>query len=756
MFHGLGHGWVRSWIRSKWIPTGDEQHLTFDRAHRHEHLMIFYYDLMKVDDDVVMNDSHDNRRRRLEMLVTCIRGRASLAKQKTVDFSLSQAPERFRTLLAHAFAQRWEGLVLKPSREPYFSTKRTSRGLPAHCWIKLKKDYIPGLGDTVDFAVIGAGYNAARAAQLKDTSLKFTHFHIGCLKNKEQVISMNAKPHFVVVAALEVNLEMAKHLNQHGQFSASPFGSLASYNDPFEIVLARGVPTMIVVFRKPFVFDVMGAGFEKEPNRDDYTLRFPRVLKIHDDRDWKEALGFDELQGMAKVARTVPQSMNTCVAGWMRQLEQVDRGAKGSAVPWDLSDDDVETPQDIGPKQFATQTTPSRSTRRPSEAPPLIRMDTQEMTDREIRLDCGEVVHRPLSQHSHVTNWSESNLPTPPKSSQPGDVHIANHREPLSSIQSTNSTDRRRKRSTNEGEECSEERFPKNPRMSPPTIEINQPAGPRTRTHQRASSKRPQSHKNTAPSPPPTSTLDLSRQAVEDPPSKTFLLPKLSAGAAEALHFRAKTQVIRNMEPTSPDRQTTADERSSGENQSTQQSLISEWQLSNAEQSSQQEFNVPDLHDSYIVLSPDVSGMPYLTEDLLATEGLASRPARQVFGNDSNSNRSRQPTSYHDEGKLQDVVVLIEGRRHDSSLNMLKFLIGRVPTDGSQVFWVFDWRLVEDMFARGVDEDERLLRKRLIARFWYDEDKEMSWLSSSGEVMLIPQKNIEESKGLSRAFLGGA
>ncbi|KAL8717279.1 MAG: hypothetical protein Q9225_005466 [Loekoesia sp. 1 TL-2023] len=723
------------------------------QAHKHEHLMISYYDIMMIDDHVVMAETHATRRRHLEELITCVRGRANLAKQKVIDFSSRHAPEKLRTLLAHAFAQRWEGLVLKPSNEEYFSARQTAKNLPAHCWIKLKKDYIPGLGDTVDFAVVGAGYNAARAAQLKCSDLKWTHFHIGCLKNKDQVNTKGAKAAFIVVAALEANLEMAKHLNQHGQFCASPFGSLTSFHDPFNIIVARGVSTMDVVFRKPFVFDVVGAGFEKEPNRDFFTLRFPRVLKIHGDRDWKESVGFDELQGLAKSARTVPEDTKPCVAEWIKQLEQVDRGAKGSTVPWDLSDDDMETPQEVGLSNHVTQSTACRSTRRPFVAPPMIRMDTQEMTGRETRLDSGEVVQKPPSQRSHITTWSESNLPTPPKSSPPQEVYTARDRQPLSSMQSTNPTDRQRKRSIDNEEAHHEERTPKRARVSPPVAKTKRPAGIRASIHQLANSKLPRSNKGPTSDASHTSSTSPQRQSSQGPPSKPFLVPKLSAGAAEALHFRAKPRIIRTMEPTSPERQTTADERSTEQGQSTQQSLISEWRLQNAEPTSPQNVHVPNLHDSYIVLSSDVSGMPYLTEDLLSNEGLASRHAHQVFGERPQLGQTRPPKSYYHDDKLQEMVVLIEGRRHDSSLEMLKFLIGRVPSDSSQVFWVFDWRLVEDMFARGVDDHDRLISKRLIARFWYDDDGEMKWLSASGGVKLIPWDNIEESKTISAAFL---
>lgn len=712
--------------------------------------MIVYYDVMMIDHEIVMNEKHTIRRRRLEELVTCTRGRAILAKHKIVDFSSRDGPEKLRMLLAHAFAQRWEGLVLKPFDEAYFSQRRSSQNLPANCWIKLKKDYIPGLGDTLDFAVVGAGYDATRFAQVKDSDLKWTHFHIGCLRNKEQVKNKNTKASFKVVAALEVNWDLAKHLNQLGQYCALPFGSLESYYDPFDIVIAPGVSKMKVLFRKPFVFDVLGAGFEKESNRDFYTLRFPRVLKIHNDRDWKDCVDFDELQRTAKMATKEPEDMKTCIAGWMKQLEQVDRGAKGSTMPWDLSDDDVESPQETHPGRPA-QSMGRRRTGRPSGAPPLIRMDTQEMTDKEVRLESGEVAQRPPSQHSYITKWSGSNLPTPPRSSPPAQVYIADDRQPLSSMQSTNSTDRQRKRSIED--DYSQARAHKKSRVSPPRPQRNVPTDAHISKHDVAPSKLLKSHKNPAPSSshaPPLSPPHVTQSL----PHKSFLVPKLSARAAEALRFREKPKRFRNMEPTSPDRQTTADERSAQEgSQSSQEALISEWQLQPAKSPSPRKDGLPDIHDSYIVLSPDIAHYPYLTEDLLGSAGLASRHANQVYGSHHTMIRPRPPISYHNEAARQAIVVLIEPRRHDSSMELLKFLIGRVSEDGPEVIWFFDWRLMEDMFARGIDDEERLMERRFISRLFYDANGEMRFETSRGEVKHIPRENIEESRRMSALFL---
>src|SRR5256885_7892840 len=47
------------------------------------------------------------------------------------------------------------------------------------------------------------------------------------------------------------------------------------------------------------VVEVIGAGFDRPINADIFSLRFPRILKIHGDRCFRDAVSFDEYQRLA-------------------------------------------------------------------------------------------------------------------------------------------------------------------------------------------------------------------------------------------------------------------------------------------------------------------------------------------------------------------------------------------------------------------------------------------------------------------------
>ena len=131
-----------------------------------------------------------------------------------------------RKLLSEAFAraitQRWEGFVLKGCGDPYFSFKRTKP------FIKLKKDYIPGLGDTADFAIVGGRRDARDEQALGIGKLWWTSFYVGCLENKNKVFCFGAKPRFHIIDIIDlhgISKENIRYLNRHGYFERVPFAN---------------------------------------------------------------------------------------------------------------------------------------------------------------------------------------------------------------------------------------------------------------------------------------------------------------------------------------------------------------------------------------------------------------------------------------------------------------------------------------------------------------------------------------------------
>ncbi|KAB8256609.1 hypothetical protein BDV32DRAFT_161091 [Aspergillus pseudonomiae] len=271
----------------------------------YQHLMIVFFDILLLDDDVCLKKPHRERRLLLKNVVQVIEGFADISQQRILDFCRPGSQSQLENIFAKGVAERWEGFVLKGCEDPYFTIFPSQENGSLGRWIKLKKDYIPGLGDTVDLAIVGGKYDSRDAAGLKHIrKLSWTHFFIGCLLNKEDILQ--SKPKFRVVDVINRHCMSAKNmqiLNQFGEYTACGIDS----GHGFDIEYGTGtIPGIDVVFRTPFVVEMLGSGFEKPSGARYYTLRFPRIVKIHWDRLFEDAASFSELQLLAEDARKVP------------------------------------------------------------------------------------------------------------------------------------------------------------------------------------------------------------------------------------------------------------------------------------------------------------------------------------------------------------------------------------------------------------------------------------------------------------------
>ena len=65
---------------------------------------------------------------------------------------------------------------------------------------------------------------------------------------------------------------------------------------------------MSIVFNKPLVFELFGAGFTRSNGRANYELRFPRVSAIHHTRTVEECITLQQMQHIARDATSCTES----------------------------------------------------------------------------------------------------------------------------------------------------------------------------------------------------------------------------------------------------------------------------------------------------------------------------------------------------------------------------------------------------------------------------------------------------------------
>ncbi|KHO01485.1 ATP dependent DNA ligase domain protein [Metarhizium album ARSEF 1941] len=358
----------------------------------YENLMIVYYDILLHDDQSLLGVRHSERFKLLQKTINCERGRAELVKRTLIDFHRTSAASELRKAFANVITGKGEGLVLKPD-DPYFNFE-AHHGRTSGLCIKLKKEYIGNFGDVGDFAVVGAGFNSARARSYRIPHLQWTVFFVGCLTNKEEVRRWDAKPRFTVVSAVEITEPLLKSFISH----CSPVSVPMSKNDRTKLLVPKGIEAnapLTVAFQNPAVFDLRCFSFHKPGNMGFWTLRFPAVSKIHFDRDFSDTVTFDELQEMAENARATPDLEDSQEnLEWIARLEGAD--PRGRAV------------DAVSQLTATTMPTPSPCSSR-TPLPPIMQRSLSEIPQ----------VARIHDKSQKSTAVSTASLFTPPTSSPP-------------------------------------------------------------------------------------------------------------------------------------------------------------------------------------------------------------------------------------------------------------------------------------------------------------------------------------------------
>lgn len=271
-----------------------------------EHLCVVFYDILLLDNSLLLKEFVEKRREVLKSVYSKLPGRAKSTEWKVIDFERGEISKR--RLVEHfaaSNAMACEGLVLKPCGVPYFNLA-CGDDTKYNGYIKLKKDYIAGLGDEADFAVIGGSYDAQDAAALRTPGPRWTRFHIAAMTNKELALRYQHRPMYkilaTIIAVMCIPTPVLETANRLGILLATHRGH-EDDDTTFDIEPGSHI-TIDTIFRTPLVFEILGSGFVKPSDGNFFMLRHPRVKKLHQDRSWKDCIGFSELQTLARDART--------------------------------------------------------------------------------------------------------------------------------------------------------------------------------------------------------------------------------------------------------------------------------------------------------------------------------------------------------------------------------------------------------------------------------------------------------------------
>ncbi|KAJ2919477.1 hypothetical protein MD484_g929, partial [Candolleomyces efflorescens] len=261
-------------------------------------LGLVFFDILSLESRNLIFTPYNDRRSILETIVRPKPGRVILARRFPIDMTVEEPELALCEIFAEHIADSEEGLVLKAEGSYYNDYK-----LP---WVKLKKDYIPGYGDTVDMVLVGARWEKHRARELRVGPNIFTTFYFGAFKGNKKV--GGEVPHIEVIftASYGLNRKQLEDLNLLIRSSDSVKYPLAQGQslEKYTFKMYAGLEPPSVLLQEPLLVELFGAGFTKPPQCLYYELRWPRMAKVFRarERSWKEGLDLRTLHDIACAA----------------------------------------------------------------------------------------------------------------------------------------------------------------------------------------------------------------------------------------------------------------------------------------------------------------------------------------------------------------------------------------------------------------------------------------------------------------------
>jgi DNA ligase-1 len=199
----------------------------------------------------VIDLPYTERRRLLELVVKSNNG-IRIAKSH-----LTSDPNEVRRIFENAINAGHEGVMLKKPDSPYIPGKRGKN------WLKLKE-----VMETLDLVVVGGEWGEGKRSHL------ISSFTLACIDENQELIPVGR----VATGFTEEDLEELTELLKP------------------DIEVEEGKK---IVFRPKYVFEVAYQEIQKSPKYESgYALRFPRFVRLRDDKDIHEA---DTIERISKL-----------------------------------------------------------------------------------------------------------------------------------------------------------------------------------------------------------------------------------------------------------------------------------------------------------------------------------------------------------------------------------------------------------------------------------------------------------------------
>ncbi|XP_043277633.1 DNA ligase 4 [Venturia canescens] len=267
-------GWHkdRKSLGSKGMPF-DVKKLTANSRHQP---CFVAFDIVMYNDRYLLNSPYKDR---LSVLNNAFREEEGVLLRSKIDSISSSA--QLLEIFNKSIDTNEEGIVLKRSDGLYKPNTREGSG----CY-KIKAEYSEGLIQDLDLLILGGYYGEGKCAGI------FSSFLVGVAADEK---SSTKKFYSVVSVSTGLSMEKMRELD-------AKFKAFWTKDCPSNVVgPKKNQPDAWIHPKNSLILQLRATELTRcNVHPAGYTLRFPRVVKVRDDKPWEDAWTLKELRAMVK------------------------------------------------------------------------------------------------------------------------------------------------------------------------------------------------------------------------------------------------------------------------------------------------------------------------------------------------------------------------------------------------------------------------------------------------------------------------
>ncbi|KAG9508969.1 DNA ligase 1, partial [Fragariocoptes setiger] len=238
---------------------------------------LFAFDLLHINERSLLKETLMERRKILHDSFVEIPGRFMFASSRDVDNA-----DDIKSFLDESLVGQCEGLMVKSLDSTYELAKRSQH------WLKLKKDYVKGMSDSLDVVVMGAYWG-----QGKRTG-NYGGFLVGCYDDENEQFQALCK---TGTGFTDADLAMLTQLMKEHQIDKpKPYYEYGNKDLPdVWLDAAKVIEIKCADFTLSPVYRVAYDVLDKDKG---ISLRFPRFLRVRDDKKPEDATSSSQVVHM--------------------------------------------------------------------------------------------------------------------------------------------------------------------------------------------------------------------------------------------------------------------------------------------------------------------------------------------------------------------------------------------------------------------------------------------------------------------------